>query len=588
MTANCVLQKWRTLIFVVTVSSLIQYVPLQHFRGEGQVVEALAPQSSLPPCLYNWKDTDRSSWPKKERDDCYQGFMVIGGVGSEMRPRIFYNRQNQTKSHNCEMPEYISPNRDAPWGRTKPVLAPALSVAECLADESLTVQIYNSLGPCDPQVTIPCIEDLQMRSVTGLWFSGAYVGEPSRHPSIALLQEKWGPFPELETGVERMSNLYTFPGIDPTQLYEVKPMMRRAVRARKLDPPTSLDVFIRGVKPITRTRGWTKRPSSEDWVAHEIECYSFGADCWQYTRTPIDNQFRLVLRLPVKPKGWLTGRLFQAEVKFERLDGVTTQPFRLTLAGSPVPTPRIVRYYKSDVAEEKHDCDLIRNVLLDPTNFQHQWLGDGCFTPGAVSYRILPEAPSLFADLLAADPKFDQATYIVDEWEVRIEQTGAYDKCDTGGFLGFVGSNAMTYSERPVWNPSGSLDYVVAGPHFQPDNSLFIGYYTAILAREYAACRWELPALSENTTSPNFRASLSVIEQDGTSSNAVTIIGVDKDFVKLSASGFTYSQKTMRIKLSAKTTSPRKATRKVICVKGKKSLQLTDHKSCPKGFKLEK
>jgi len=346
-------------------------------------------------------------------------------------------------------------------------------------------------------------------------------------------------------------------------------------------------VFIRGVKPITRTPRLFKRWSSEDEVAQQIECSSPGADCWQVTRTPIDNQFRLVLRLPVKPKGWLTGRLFQAEVKFERLDGVTTQPFRLTLAGSPVPTPRIVRYYKSDVAEEKHDCDLIRNVLLDPTNFQHQWLGDGCFTPGGHAYRILPEAPSTFADLLAADPKFDQATYIVDEWEVRIGGWG-YDKCDTGGFLGFVGSNAMTYSEKPVWNPSGSLDFVVAGPHFQPDNSLFIGYYTAILARDYAACRWELPALSQNTMSSNFSASLSVIEQDGTSSNAVTIIGVDKDFVKLSASGFTYSQKTMRIKLSAKTTSPRKATRKVICVKGKKSLQLTDHKSCPKGFKLEK
>lgn len=587
------MSKRRIVIFVVAVLLLVELFPLQQFHGEGQVVKALAPQSSMPSC--NYRSSDPTSWPQKARDDCAAWFTITGGVPPEGlgRPSISYvSNPNQQIAHWCEMPSYTSSFRPMPPGGhpTKPPTAPNLSVAECLANKSLTVTIRNNLGPCDSQVTIPCIEDLQMRSVTGDWFRGTQVGEPNRSPITELLTPKWGPFPELETGVERLGNYYTFPGLDPTQLYEVTPTMVRRVVEGTLRNPRSLDVSIRGVKLLAGKQKFSspRRLSSEEWVAGEIDCkLSSDGTCWQYTPTPIDNQFRLVLRLPVQPNGWIAGRLFQAGVRFEQLDGVTVQPYRVTFIGSPVPTPRIMRSYWSDVPEEKHDCDLIRNVLVELSRS----FRDGCFTPPGFSAQIRPHEPSRFVDLLTADRKFDKATDIVNEWEVRMtfpEVPGPLGFCDTGGFLGLVSSNALTHSQYPIFNPSGSLDYVVAGPHFLPDNSVSTGYYTAVIAREYVECLWKKLSASKKIMSPIFQASLSVVERDGESSTAVTVVGMDKNFIQLSASGFTYSQKTMRITLSDKTTSPRKSSRGIICVKGKKTLQLTGKKSCPMGYRLKK
>lgn len=584
----------RIVNFVVAVLLLVELFPLQLFRGEGQVVKALAPQSSLPFCGF----VELTDSPQKARDDCAAQFTITGGVPHEGlgRPLISYvSNPNQRIAHLCEMPSYTSSFRPMPpegWP-TKPPTAPNLSVAECLANKSLTVIIRNNLGPCNSPVTIPCIEDLQMRSVAGDWFSGTHVGEPNRSPIIELLTPKWGPFPELETGVQRLGNYYTFPGLDPTQLYEVTPTMVRRVVEGILRNPSSLDVSIRGVKLLTGKKKLRPSPpsyrlSSEEWVAGEIDCkLSSDETCWQYTPTPIDNQFRLVLRLPVQPNGWIAGRLFQAGVKFEQLDGVTVQPYRVTLMGSPVPTPRIMRHYWSDVPEEKHDCELIRNVLI---KFSPSF-NDGCFTRPGYGSQIRPHNPSMFVDLLTADRKFDKATDIVTEWEVRmtfIEVPRPSAPCDTGGFLGLVSSNALTHSQMPIFNPSGSLDYVVAGPHFLPDNSVSTGYYTAVIAREYVECLWKKIYLIKKTMSPIFQASLSVVEQDGKSSTAVTVVGMDKNFIQLSASGFTYSQKTIRITLSDKTTSPRKSSRGIICVKGKKTLQLTGTKSCPTSYRLKK
>jgi hypothetical protein len=155
---------------------------------------------------------------------------------------------------------------------------------------------------------------------------------------------------------------------------------------------------------------------------------------------------------------------------------------------------------------------------------------------------------------------------------------GDYDQ-----FNGFVSSNALTYDQYPTFDVAlKSLDYMVGGPHFMPDKSVFSGLYSMILTRDYAKCMWGL-------SSPIFNASVQVVDQDGVVSTAVTTIGVDDQFIRFSATGFTFSTKIMKVKFFKTKKELDQSKKKIItCVKNQKVSQFVGVASCPKGFKIKK
>ena len=163
------------------------------------------------------------------------------------------------------------------------------------------------------------------------------------------------------------------------------------------------------------------------------------------------------------------------------------------------------------------------------------------------------------------------------------QQSIALDRCETPNKVsGFAASNALTYSSKPIWNTSGSLDYEVSGPHFMPDKLIFRGVYSLILSKEYVSCLWGL-------SKPDFKASLEVIDQDGVASNAVTVIGTDDKYVRLSATGFTFSQKTLKVEFFNTAKALNNPKKKITCVKGKTVRTIAGVKPvCPKGFKVKK
>jgi hypothetical protein len=469
--------------------------------------------------------------------------------------------------------------------------APYKSMSDCLRDASLTLRIRNNLGPCDAVVSIPCVEGVFMRNPSSNWSKGDYVGEQSFDFGIP----KFGPIPQLEVGIQRGGSLYVFPGIDTdlSRLYVVYPTMERRVVNGKLLNPLSLNVSMRGIKKMVGK--WKSDPSlynsGADMTSAYIECNAsnYSSECWQHTRNSSENQFKLVLRLPALPFGWLTGRLFQPNIEFESVQDATGQPYRVTLTGNPIPTPRITRYYYSNVPAEYDACRLLDNFIRATT-----YSSNNCFPvspfPGnpTLEHSIKSDGNQSYLDLVGIDPEFNVATDIVDDWQVAMNfdeglSQNNYGLCEKQGlFNGFVSSNALTYSAKPIFDSKlSSLNYVVAGPHFIPDKSVFNGLYSMIITKDYAKCIWGL-------SNSVFKASLEVIDQDGATSNVVTIIGTDDKYVRLSATGFTFSQKTLKVKFFNTAKALNDSKKKITCVKGKTVRTITGVKPvCPKGFKVK-
>ena len=469
------------------------------------------------------------------------------------------------------------------------VSPPHKLLSECLADNSLTLSIRNNLGPCDAVVLIPCIEGVSARNANLEWIPGVYSDQRDTPES------GFDAIPKYETGRERINSHYMFPGLgsDPDQLYRINALMRRSVVRGKLLNPAALDVSIRAINQISKSGhkssevDYSSGLEMAEWLNECNASPIYQRDCLAYGTNSLTNQFKLVLRLPALPYGWLQGRMFMPDVAFQSVKGATSQPYRVTLTGSPIPTPRITRVYFSDIPSERDQCSLLSNFLKKTTSLSscfHRW--DPSSLSG--SHSIFQNGIQDFTNVVKADPEFDSATKIVDDWKVAMnfDENGAssYNTCEKeGAFNGFVSSNALVFSNYPTFDKAlKSLDYVVGGPHFMPDKSVFSGLYSMIITKDYAKCLWGL-------SKPAFNASLQVIDQDGVASNAVTVLGTDESYVRFSATGFTFSQKTLKVKFFNTAKALNDSKKKITCVKGKTVRTVTGVKPvCPKGFKVKK
>jgi len=150
---------------------------------------------------------------------------------------------------------------------------------------------------------------------------------------------------------------------------------------------------------------------------------------------------------------------------------------------------------------------------------------------------------------------------------------------------GLVTTNSALYiSGPPVFNIADqSLDYKVASPHYLPDHSVFKGTYNLIIRSDVARCIYGF-------SSAPIKATVSIQSADGGAQVATTSLTESNGWLSLSATGFTFSNPTIHVKLSQDlpTLAPNKAPTKstITCVKGKISKLVTSAKpTCPSGYK---
>jgi hypothetical protein len=147
---------------------------------------------------------------------------------------------------------------------------------------------------------------------------------------------------------------------------------------------------------------------------------------------------------------------------------------------------------------------------------------------------------------------------------------------------------------------TGTLDYTVSSPHYKPGGKeAFEGRYDLLVATPFARCVWNLKAGEIPA-----KDVVTVTVQKGDETKVINAeLSLDENYFRFTASGFTFSQAKLSIKLKPKeaitpttpTTpaapapAPAAPTAKattITCVKGKTTKKVTAVKpTCPAGFK---
>ena len=175
----------------------------------------------------------------------------------------------------------------------------------------------------------------------------------------------------------------------------------------------------------------------------------------------------------------------------------------------------------------------------------------------------------------------DTASGVSTVWSVGsinkfdISRTGDPKGCfqDQSRLIGLVTTNATVFEQGAPVLRSGFLNYKVAGMHYLPDGvTEALGSYDLVMRSDVARC---LYGFSKAPIS----ASIS-ISGEGDKNIATTVVSEKNGWLKLAAYGFTFSEKTIKVKLTQKKTT-------ITCVApGKKAKKVTAvSPKCPKGFK---
>ena len=319
-------------------------------------------------------------------------------------------------------------------------------------------------------------------------------------------------------------------------------------------------------------------------------------ECAMPEAAPLDVAFSLKFKLSTLITGWLSGRISNVDAKLSRDESGVQHLFVKAL---PVRVPTIFGWVKkSDSPPElsKFYADMDPFYLNMGIGYGGCLLPTDYVGPCTSTYwnsllRGPGNSPQGMKELAMWLPLInDTAVAAPTAWYFHNERGNIGDRCidKQVQINGLVTTNAtVILPGPPTYNAfDGTLDYKVLAPHALPDGSIFKGTYDLIISSTLARCLY-------NFTSAPIRATVSIVSDSGVAQVATTTISEGNGFIHLAANGFTFSNPTIKVKLSQKSLVPnpvltasnsKKVT--ITCVKGKTVKKVTAVKPvCPKGFK---
>jgi len=159
-------------------------------------------------------------------------------------------------------------------------------------------------------------------------------------------------------------------------------------------------------------------------------------------------------------------------------------------------------------------------------------------------------------------------------WQYAVTKWGT-GGCDAkaNGISGIVFTNLTAYAGNAPELKKGFLDYKVAGFHYLADGTEVIGTYDLVMNSDVARCLYGFGKAPVSATI--------TISGEGDKNIAATVVKEKNGWLKLGAFGFTFSQKTIKVKLTQK-----KQTTVTCIAPGKKTKKVTAAKpKCLSGFK---
>jgi hypothetical protein len=299
------------------------------------------------------------------------------------------------------------------------------------------------------------------------------------------------------------------------------------------------------------------------------------------------------------------GRVSDPDIQLSEVAGVTS----IEMQGFPVAVPAVYKMYRYPEMPQKlkDEYDVTTGAykkdpyfLNNPRNYVQG--GRSVEDPDPLKrnniYGPTPSSPAGMEQLKLWIPFInDKATALLSFWSVRTltqGEMGGSSQCfrDSNRVSGIVTTNATQYSAGPptLDKVEGTLNYVVAAPHYDPRDKDFKGSYYLVIRSDVARCVYGFSKAPINAT-------ISITSADGTPQVATTVIGERHDWLYLQAKNLEFSAPIIKAKLTqevvAKPTPAATPTRKpvaskkstITCVKGKSSKKVSGVKpKCPKGF----
>jgi hypothetical protein len=461
--------------------------------------------------------------------------------------------------------------------------------------------VYNYLPLCADEKVLNCIDAVTWIKSDGSEVKGTFKeSRGALDPDFSFSRRE-----SLNVGASITPQIFTFAGLSHGKgnLYAVTGHITQDIVKGVPAAPK----IVASIAPV-----YFENVSTDDREAR-TECFNINASdlkCWKFATGDAGVNFKLNMKLLVKPQGWISGRVTAPKVSIGEADA--SKRFDVAITGANLSIPILTKRYDYSGSDGQSSWSKIVAAIRSLSGFG--WEKISSLGGGLISVYG-PNDFILFNQLVAIDrdsggkpsgvgKEFDVADRLAQVWRVVLDPTNTptgVSGCATSGFQGFVSSNAMTYGTALPKYDGSTMSYDVASPHYNPggkdyDADAFKGRYDLLLTEAYAKCVWNLK---------DGIPTVSVVVQktDGTEDKSVKVEGglnSTTGLYEFSAVGFTFSSPKIKIKLAAPPTKdgtptvtqaapaakPKATVKTITCVKGKMSKKVMGaNPKCPAGFK---
>lgn len=244
-------------------------------------------------------------------------------------------------------------------------------------------------------------------------------------------------------------------------------------------------------------------------------------------------RLQVELRVTNQLGGWFLGRMQSPNIQVESFSSNNN---RMEIDALPVQVPRFAYVTKKSLLTPA-DKIAVGNTGGTEALFNDQpaRLGNDGFDNS--SFGMISHFRSRVNDT---------ATAVTSHWRIRTTSRNGNNPCLTqyGKVLGVVSTNATVYDGFAPQYRNGFLDYKVAGLHYLPDGKeLTRGTYDLVMRSETARCLYGF-------TKAPISATISIVGEGSVDSLATTVVSERDGWIRLSANGFTFSEKNIKVKFS--------------------------------------
>jgi hypothetical protein len=293
----------------------------------------------------------------------------------------------------------------------------------------------------------------------------------------------------------------------------------------------SLQVALFPVKIVAgQFAPWVADPSGVSTTSQDAHgnCAALSTGfCAARQEFPKGFRFSITLKLSDAPAGWLSGRIFDPLVEYQRESSNTT----LTVEAKPVIVPTVAFWAEGSKVP----------LSLAPACPPDQMCGwaNGWHRPTSVD-----EWRSFYQD---------KAAWSRSIWTFKNaggSAGGSANSCfsDESIFHGLATTNASSYTGGPPMysTTDKTFSYGVGSPHFDENGKVLSGAYSLVMRSSTARC---LYGIEQGLMS----ATISVVEgDDGVQTGFIESVSDDGTWLRVNASGFHYSSPDIRVKLTSK------------------------------------